>query len=167
MKTKYKLLAILISLFLIGPLPASAAPILGGGWVEDQINAVNTDSIGSPYAFSLPAPAYFRITDELVVNDVYKVYEGASLILTTTFFSNPVGFGGNATADAAWMSSSYSHGQIILAPGLHSLRVQGNGVGGLPAHFFTRLDAVPEPATMLLLGLGLAGLAGFATRRKR
>jgi hypothetical protein len=166
MKKKYGLLVILLSLFLICPLTVYAAPILGGGWSIDQVNAVNTNSVGSPYAFSLPASVYFRITDELVVGDVYKVYEGASLILTTTFFSNPTGFGDDPTADAAWMSSSYSHGVIVLAPGLHNLSVQGNGVGGLPAHFFTRLDAVPEPASMLLFCLGLVGLAGYSTRRK-
>jgi hypothetical protein len=165
MKTKYALIVILFSLLLISAPKVDAAPILGGGWVIDQINAANTDSAGSPYSFTLSDPAYFRITDILVVKDVYKVYESSSLILTTTFFSNPTGFGDNAEADAAWVLSTYSHGSILLAAGPHSLRVQGDGVGGLPAHFYTRLDPVPEPGTMLLLGLGLIGI-GVSKRRR-
>jgi hypothetical protein len=89
---------------------------------------------------------------------VWRVYDFGVLILTTQFVAFPAGFGDNATADAAWMSPAYGSGAVILAAGDHSITIQGDGAGGLPARFFARLD-LPEPGTLLLISLGLGCLA--------
>ena len=75
---------------------------------------------------------------------------------------------GDAAGDSGWTSAAYSHGEFLLDSGSHSLRVQGDGVGGLSAGFYTRLDTapVPEPTSMGLFGLGSLAL-GYLRRRRR
>jgi len=165
--------AVALCLFVAFQPAQAAVPVLDGGWVDDLITAANADSVSSPYVFNLPNPAIFRITDAFIVGDQYKVFDFGGLILTTALNTPAVRtpFGDDPFADAAWVSASYQHGEVLLAAGPHQLTVQGDGVGGLPAGFFVRLDSdtsvIPEPGSMLLLSLGAAGLAGYGWRRRQ
>ena len=152
----------------LGVQSVQATPVLDAGWTGDQIDGSFVDSEQSPYVFSLSAPAYFRITDQFIVGDVYSVYDGVTFLFSTVFSGAmtsilPIG---DAFGDAGWTSADYSHGEFLLGTGSHSLTVQGDGVGGIPAGFYTRLDtAVPEPTTMSLFGLGSLAL-GYLRRRR-
>jgi len=151
----------------VGSQTAVSAPVLDGGWVSDSISAADTDSAMSPYVLGLSGYAAFRISDCCIVGDQYKVYDFGTLILTTAIGTPAVRTAfadGNPSADSAWTSGIYQTGEVWLSAGAHSLTVQGDGVGGLPAGFYVRLDSIPEPATLGLLGLALFGL-GFARRR--
>jgi hypothetical protein len=140
------------------PAIPAPAPVLDAGWASDQVNLASTDSLDSPYAYSLTNSAYFRITDDYIVGDTYSVYDFGSLILTTiaAHTGAPTGFSGGG--EIAWQSGLYSGGEVLLTPGNHFLTVQGDGAGGLPAGFWTQLSSVPEPTTICLLGFGVLSL---------
>lgn len=160
-----------VCLFAMIAGTASAAPVLDAGWSYDQVNLSFTDSIYSPYVFSLTSPACFRITDAFVVGDNYSVYDFGSLILTTSapYAGMPTGFGD--PGESEWLNPSYSGGEILLAIGSHELTIQGDGGAGFSAAgFYTQLTsapcpAVPAPGAILLGSLG-AGLVNWL-RRKR
>src|SRR6516164_3291058 len=63
---------------------SDAVPVLNGGWVFDQVDAVMAPSESSPYVFTLANPAFFRITDQFVPGDVYDVFDSGTLVLVTT-----------------------------------------------------------------------------------
>ena len=167
------LLAMIAVGMLLGVATANAAPVLGGGWAGDNVYASLTDSFGSPYAITLVDPALFSITDAFFPGDIFQVYDGDTPILLTAIDPAPNDPfpPSDSIADAAWADPTYSHGQIMLAAGTHSLRVQDLDCVsfGCPAGFYTRLDvlAVPEPGTLLLLASGLLVGGGFARRFRR
>jgi len=147
------------------PAATPPAPVLDAGWSYDQINAAFVDSIDSPYIYNLTNPAYFRITDDFIVGDIYFVRDFGALILTTTlpYAGVPTGFPN--PGEWAWQNPAYSGGEVLLAAGPHHLTVQGNGAGGIPAGLYTQLTTIPAPGAILLGSIG-AGLVGWLRRRK-
>src|SRR4051794_29915274 len=148
----------------------AAALTPGAGWVDDQINAANAPSTGSAWTFTLTGPGAFRITDQFVSGDIFKLFDGATLLGTSSFNGPQVSLTpiGDAAGDAGWTSEIYSHLSVALAAGSYSLTVTGDCVGGVPAGFYVRVDTteVPEPAAMAMFGLGLLGLAAVRRRAK-
>lgn len=161
--------ALAVFLGAMTALPAIAASlVIDTGWTYDQVDSIETDSQDSPIELNLASPAYFRVTDQFVPGDHFVVYDGASLIMSSSLDGahtsiTPVG---DSNGDGGWTSADYEHGEVLLTPGLHTLHVQESS-GQPPAGFYIRLDSasVPDAAgTLPLLGLGLAGVFGLRRR---
>ncbi|MEM1410381.1 MAG: hypothetical protein AAGG79_06510, partial [Pseudomonadota bacterium] len=140
-------------------------PILDGGWFEDQLEDIGIDSGASPYEFTLTDSAFFRITDAFLTGDDWVVNNNGSLLFDPGLAAFPTAFGDNVDAASGWTNINFESGEILLAAGMYSITVTGDGGGGLPATFYVRLDSnpIPVPAAAPLM---LAGLAAFAARRK-
>lgn len=148
-------------------LPAPA-PVKGAGWVSDQINAADTNSLDSPYVYNLSVPAKFRITDQFITGDHYKVYDFGVLICETSPGIVGIPFGDDVFADAGWANPAYQKAECKLSAGPHSLTIQGDGAGGIPAGFYTRLDSepgkVPAVTAWGMAALILVLLTGVAVK---
>ncbi len=167
------------------PSAPDPAPTLDGGWAYDQVQSYvisygSTPTAGaasdaSPYTFTLGASATFQITDAFVSGDSYAVYNGNTLILTTS--GGIIGSSASATTGAAaWADPpDYSQGSIVLGPGSYSVTVESlNETAILPAGFFTELSSsssippVPDGGSIsAITGLLWAGLLGWGTLRAK
>lgn len=150
---------------LFGAVGANATVLsIGTGWQYDELDAVGSPTISSPWTFTLVGPAIFSITDAFIVGDQYTVSGDFSLVTALGLLPTVWVAPSNPTADAAWADGRFQHGQITLGPGAYSISITGDGVGGIPAGLYIRLDTVPEPATLVLVALGLVAVS-FSRRR--
>jgi hypothetical protein len=156
------------------PLTPAPAPVLDQGWSYDQINLADDGtaasvSVDGPYLLQLSDWACFTLTDAFINGDTYRInINGTDYWSTDNVAGTPNTIIGDATGEAAWVAPEYDAFQIELPAGAYRIAIWGDGAGGIPAGFYTRLDAgrcIPETSTVLSGG-ALAGLLAFGVWRR-
>jgi hypothetical protein len=146
--------------------PGNDPPLpIDGGWQEFQFGVVGSYDTEGAYTFT--GPALLIVTDAFIVGDQFAVYDNGVLLGDT---SVPNDTNPNLEVDnpnAAYANPVFSSGSWLLGPGDHSITIESiespEGAGGA---FLQAECATPEPATIVLLGLGAIGAAGIARRRR-
>lgn len=142
---------------------STGSPLTTPFAVDAGFGAVAVPDAG-PWTFTLTGNAELFWTDLEISGDRFEFFDfGVSI--GTSGPDVPFASSTGTCIACALADTNYGKGSVILGPGSHSLTGTFLGVVGFGDGAFIVRTGVPEPGSLALLGLALAGLA--AARRRR
>ena len=167
----------LSSLLLLGwASTVSAGPIaVDAGWYGFCFEGVGSPATagcqndatagvtGNQITFASAGSVLLKVTDAFQYGDIFSLVIDAALPVLTSLVAVDAS-GVTTDPDLAFADLGYSKYSTVLGPGAHTLDifVDTSPFGGGGA--YVEVESVPEPATLLLFGMGSFGLLSLRRR---
>lgn len=139
------------------PLPLDGSWAGGSVWTSGEVQT---------WTYTSAKPVVFKVTDAFNAGDYFDVSLDGGWIFSTPNTADYTAWVGDY--DAAYADSRFSSGSAVLPAGSHSVDVAMWVDAGLPAGYAVQGTLVPEPSSLVLLGVGALGtLLPLRVRRRK